>query len=65
MEVLISCPPLESVHEKNDTFISERDSCLQSPYRHDVSDMEWNKKEIIRAFSKLDSFVQRINLFDA
>lgn len=51
---------LRSVLDTDDAFISEWDSCLKSPYRHDVSDRDWYIKEINKALAKLDSFVQRI-----
>lgn len=50
---------LLSVLGKDDEFVSEWDSCLQNPYRYDVSDKDWYTKEINKAMSKLDSFVQR------
>lgn len=51
---------LQAVLDKDDDFISEWDSCLQAPYRHDVPDRDWYTKEIKKALAKLDSFVQRI-----
>ena len=51
---------LLSALEKDDDFISEWDKCLQTPYRHDISDKEWYSREIHKALSKLDSFVQRV-----
>lgn len=51
---------LLSVLEKDDAFVLEWDSCLQTPYRHDVSERDWYSKEINKALAKLDSFVQRI-----
>ena len=50
---------LLSVLDKDDDFVSEWDSCLLQPYRHDVSDKEWFSKEINKALAKLDSFQQR------
>lgn len=51
---------LLSVLDKDDAFISEWDSCLRSPYRHDLPDRDWYATEIKKALAKLDSFVQRI-----
>lgn len=51
---------LQTVLNNDDVFISEWDACLQSPYRHDVSERDWYTKEIKKALAKLDSFVQRI-----
>ena len=51
---------LQSVLDTDDAFISEWDSCLQSPYRYDVPDRDWYTTEIKKALAKLDSFVQRI-----
>ena len=51
---------LLSVLDKDDDFISEWDLCLQTPYRHDVSERDWYTKEINEALAKLDSFIQRI-----
>lgn len=51
---------LVSALDKDDDFISEWDSCLQKPYRHDVSEKDWYLKEINEALGKLDSFVQRV-----
>lgn len=51
---------LQTVLDKDDVFISEWDSCLQSPYRYDVSERDWYTKEIEIALAKLDSFAQRI-----
>ena len=51
---------LLSVLDKDDDFISEWNVCLQTPYRHDVSERDWYMKEINKALGKLDSFVQRI-----
>lgn len=51
---------LVSVLDKDDDFISEWNSCLQEPYRHDVSERDWYDKEIKEALGKLDSFVQRV-----
>lgn len=51
---------LVSAIDKNDDFVSEWDSCLQKPYRHDVSDKEWYSNEINKALAKLNSFVERV-----
>lgn len=51
---------LLSVLYKDDDFISEWDSCLQQPYRHDMSDKDWYSTEINKVLGKLDSFVQRV-----
>lgn len=51
---------LLSVLDTDDDFISEWDSCLQEPYRRDVSERDWYTKEINNALGKLDSFTQRI-----
>ena len=51
---------LQSVLDKDDAFISEWESCLRSPYRHDVPDRDWYTTEINKALAKLDSFEQRI-----
>ena len=50
---------LQSVLDESDDFISEWNLCLQEPYRHDVSDRAWYLREINKALTKLDSFVQR------
>lgn len=51
---------LLSALDNGDDFITEWNSCLREPYRHDVSDKEWYTKEIKEALGKLDSFAQRI-----
>lgn len=51
---------LQTFLDKDDAFISEWDSSLQSPYRQDVSDRAWYTTEIKKALVKLDSFEQRI-----
>ena len=51
---------LQSVLDMDDAFISEWDSCLKSPYRHDVPDRDWYTTEINKALAKLVSFEQRI-----
>ena len=51
---------LLSVLDKDDDFISEWNVCVQTPYRHDVSERDWYMKEINKALGKLDPFVQRI-----
>lgn len=51
---------LQTFLDKGDAFISEWDSCLQSPYRYDMSVRDWYATEIKKALAKLDSFVQRI-----
>lgn len=51
---------LLSVLNEDDDFVSEWDSCLQQPYRYDISDRDWYSKEINNALGKLDSFSQRI-----
>lgn len=50
---------LVSALDDGDDFVTEWDSCLQEPYRHDVSERDWYTKEIKEALGKLDSFVQR------
>ena len=51
---------LLSFLDKDDDFILEWNSCLQEPYRRDISDKDWYIKEINEALAKLDSFSQRI-----
>lgn len=51
---------LNTVLERDDDFVKEWDSCLRKPYLNNVSDKDWYSKEINKALSKLDSFIQRI-----